>query len=220
MEFISTAVSWFLGLGSTVIVPIVLIILGLSFRVDIKKTIRGAITTGIGLAGLFLVVNLIIEALQPAVSAMATNMGLSLTLVDVNWADAGIAWGWPGVAGVLLVTLLLNGIMIALRLTKTLWVDIWSYWHGSALAGFAWALTGSVVWGVVAGVVYLIIGGLIADHMAKDIQEFHEMPGISVPCGTTAQAGLFGKYFVKVLDKFLVSKTGMLLPKVFARNLA
>jgi galactitol PTS system EIIC component len=200
MEFISTAVSWFLGLGSTVIVPIVLIILGLSFRVDIKKTIRGAITTGIGLAGLFLVVNLIIEALQPAVSAMATNMGLSLTLVDVNWADAGIAWGWPGVAGVLLVTLIVNAIMIALRLTKTLWVDIWSYWHGSALAGFAWALTGSVVWGVVAGVVYLIIGGLIADHMAKDIQEFHEMPGISVPCGTTAQAGLFGKYFVKILD--------------------
>jgi PTS system galactitol-specific IIC component len=200
MEFISTAVSWFLGLGSTVIVPIVLIILGLAFRVDIKKTIRGAITTGIGLAGLFLVVNLIISALQPAVSAMATNMGLTLTLVDVNWADAGIAWGWPGVAGVLLVTLLVNGLMIALRLTKTLWVDIWSYWHGSALAGFAWALTGNVIWGVVAGVAYLIIGGLIADIMAKDIQEFHEMPGISVPCGTTAQAGLFAKFFVKILD--------------------
>lgn len=201
MEFIATAVSWFLGLGSTVIVPIVLILLGLAFRVDIKKTIRGAIMTGIGLAGLFLIVNLIISALQPAVSAMATRMGLSLTLVDVNWADAGIAWGWPGVAGVLLVTLLVNGIMITLRLTKTLWVDIWSYWHGSAIAGFVWALTGSVPLGIVGGVAYLIIGGLLADLTAKDFQEFHGMPGISVPCGTTIQPGIVAKYVMPLMDK-------------------
>ena len=84
MEVIKTAVSWFLGLGSTVIVPIVLMILGFAFKVEAKKTIRGAIMTGVGLAGLFLIVDLIVAALQPAVAAMATRMGLSLTLVDVN----------------------------------------------------------------------------------------------------------------------------------------
>ena len=49
------------------IVPIVLIILGLIFRVGWQKAVRGGVITGIGLAGLFLVVNLIISALQPAV---------------------------------------------------------------------------------------------------------------------------------------------------------
>jgi len=66
MEFISNAVAWFLGLGSTVIVPIVLILLGLIFRVGLAKAIRGGVTTGIGLAGLFLIVDLIVAALQPA----------------------------------------------------------------------------------------------------------------------------------------------------------
>lgn len=201
MEFIQNAVAWFLGLGSTVIVPIVLMILGFAFRVEAKKTIRGAVMTGVGLAGLFLITDLIVAALEPAVGAMATRLGLSLTLVDVNWADAGIAWGWPGVAGVLLITLIVNGILISLRLTKTLWVDIWSYWHGSALAGFVWALTGNVWWGIVGGVVYLTIGGFLGDWTAKDIQEFHGMPGISVPCGTTVQAGVFAKLITKVLDK-------------------
>ena len=172
MAFIQTAVAWFLGLGSTVIVPIVLILLGLIFRVGWQKAVRGGVTVGVGLAGLFLVVDLIIAALQPAVAALATRMGLQLALVDVNWADAGIAWGWPGVAALVLTIIVVNLIMVFLRITKTLWTDVWSYWHGSALAGFVWALTGSVVWGVVGGVVYLAIGSVLSDITAKEVSGF------------------------------------------------
>ena len=201
MAFIQTAVGWFLGLGSTVIVPIVLILLGLIFRVGWQKAVRGGVTVGVGLAGLFLVVDLIIAALQPAVGALATRMDLQLTLVDVNWADAGIAWGWPGVAGVVLTIIIVNLLMVFLRLTKTLWTDVWSYWHGSALAGFVWALTGSVTWGVVGGVVYLAIGSLLSDITAKEYQEFNDMPGIGVPCGPTVQASIFAIPVVWLIDR-------------------
>ncbi|MCK7483233.1 MAG: hypothetical protein M0C28_43930 [Candidatus Moduliflexus flocculans] len=87
---------------------IVLIILGLIFRVGWQKAVRGGITTGVGLAGLFLVVNVIISALQPAVAGNGDSLWASpRRFVDVNWADAGIAWGWPGVAG-LIVSLLVS----------------------------------------------------------------------------------------------------------------
>jgi PTS system galactitol-specific IIC component len=201
MAFIQNAVGWFLGLGSTVIVPIVLILLGLVFRVGWQKAVRGGVTVGVGLAGLFLVVNLIIEALQPAVGALATRMGLELALVDVNWADAGIAWGWPGVAALVLTIIIVNLIMVFLRITKTLWTDVWSYWHGSALAGFVWALTDSVVWGVVGGVVYLAIGSLLSDITAKEYQEFNDMPGIGVPCGPTVQASIAAMPLVWLMDR-------------------
>jgi PTS system galactitol-specific IIC component len=201
MEIIQSAVGWFLGLGSTVIVPIVLIILGLAFRVGWQKAIRGGITAGIGLAGLNLIVNLIVGSLQPAVQALATRLNVAKGLVDVNWADAGIAWGWPGVAGLVLSIILVNIIMVVLKLTKTIWTDVWSYWHGSALAGFVWALTGSIPLGVVGGVLYLVCGSLISDHTAKKYQEFNDMPGIGVPCGTTAQASLFAIPIVWVLDR-------------------
>ena len=202
MEILQSAVAWFLGLGSTVIVPIVLIILGLIFRVGFAKAVRGGVTTGVGLAGLFLVVNLIISALQPAVQALATNMGISKSFVDVNWADAGIAWGWPGVAGLIVTLLIVNILMVVFKLTKTLWTDVWSYWHGSALAGFVWALTGgNVVLGIIAGVLYLVLGSLMSDLTAKKYQEFNDMPGIGVPCGTTVQASLFAMPIVWVLDR-------------------
>src|SRR5512137_407806 len=121
MGILSTAVGWLLSLGSSLIVMIVLIILGLIFRVGWQKAVRGGLTTGVGLAGLFLVVNLIVSALQPAVQALADRMGIAKTIVDVNWADAGIAWGWPGVAGVILAIIVVNVIMVLLKLTKTIW---------------------------------------------------------------------------------------------------
>lgn len=202
MQFLSTAVAWFLGLGSTVLVPIILIVLGLAFRVGWQKAVRGGVTVGVGLAGLFLVVNLIIEALQPAVDALATRLGIAKTLVDVNWADAGIAWGWPGVAALIVTIIVVNVIMVVLKLTKTIWTDVWSYWHGSALAGFVWAMTGgNVTWGVVAGVLYLVLGGLMSDVTAKTYQEFNDMPGIGVPCGTTVQASIFAMPVVWLLDR-------------------
>lgn len=201
MEFVQTAVAWFLGLGSTVIVPIVLIIMALIFRVPWQKAVRGGVTTGVGLAGLFLVVDLIIAALQPAVEALATRLGVAKSLVDVNWADAGIAWGWPGVAGLVVAIILVNLIMVVLRMTKTIWTDVWSYWHGSALAGFVWAMTGSVLLGVVAGVIYLVIGSLLSDRTAKMYQEFNDMPGIGVPCGTTVQASFIAMPVVWLLDR-------------------
>lgn len=201
MEFIQQAVTWFLGLGSTVLVPIVLIILGLIFRVGWQKAVRGGVTTGVGLAGLFLIVDLIVAALQPATQALADRMGVSLALVDVNWADAGIAWGWPGVAGVVLGILLVNIILVVLKLQKTIWTDVWSYWHGSALGGFIWGLTGNVTYGVIGAIVYLTIGAWLSDLTAKRYQEFNDMPGIGVPCGTTVQASIFAIPVVWLLDR-------------------
>lgn len=202
MGILSTIVNWLLGLGSSLLVMIVLIILGLIFRVGWSKAVRGGITTGVGLAGLFLVVNLIINALQPAVAEMATRFGISKTFVDVNWADAGIAWGWPGIAGLIVTLLIVNILMVVFKLTKTLWTDVWSYWHGSALAGFVWALTdGNVVLGIAAGVLYLVLGSLMSDLTAKKYQEFNDMPGIGVPCGTTVQASLFAMPVIWLLDR-------------------
>jgi galactitol PTS system EIIC component len=201
MSIITSAVTWFLGLGSTVMVPIILIILGLIFRVGWQKAVRGGVTTGIGLAGLFLIVNLIVAALQPAVEAIATRLGVAKALVDVNWSDCGIAWGWPGVAGVILGVLVVNIILVVLKLQKTVWTDVWSYWHGSAIGGIIWGLTGSIPLGVLGAVIYLICGAWFSDLTAKRYQEFNEMPGIGVPCGPTVMASLFAIPVVWVLDR-------------------
>ena len=201
LNAILNGVTWVLGLGESMIVLIVLLILGVAFQVGFSKALRGAMTTAIGLAGLFLVVDLIVSALEPAVQAIATRFHVAKAVIDVNWADAGIAWGWPGVAGVVLGIIVINVIMILLKMTKTAWTDVWSYWHGSAIGGIIWGLTGSVPLGILGAVVYLAIGSVLSDLTAKKYQEFNDMPGIAVPCGPTVQASLFAIPVVWVLDR-------------------
>jgi len=201
MHTILSALEWFVGLGSSVMIAIVLTVLGTAFGAGFTKSLRGGIITGVGLAGLFLVVDLILEALAPAINDMATRLDLTLRLVDVGWADAGLAWSWPGTAGVILGIIAVNILMVVLKLTKTLWTDVWSYWHGQVCGAFVWTLTGNLTYGIIAAVIYLVIGSLLSDITAKRYQEYNDMPGIGVPCGPTVLASVFAIPVVKVINK-------------------
>lgn len=201
MEGLMNSVSTVLGnLGSSVLVAVVMFIFGLIFKAGFSKSLRGGIYAGIGLAGLSIIVNTAVDQLTPAIQAFAGRFHTSLNVADVGWGSSGIAFAWPGLALVIIGILVINAIMILTKLTKTMWTDIWSIWHGNVLGGFVWALTGGNVFlGVLAGVLFLAIGSKIADITAKDYQEFNGMPGIAVPC-TVSLLGVFAKWFNKLID--------------------
>ncbi len=189
------------SLGGPVLVMIVLFILGLVFRAGFSKSLRGSIYAGIGLAALFVIVNNATATLTPAIQAFAERFDTNLVVTDVGWGgSAGIAFTWPGLAIVIVATMLVNALMVVLKLTKTMWTDIWSFWHGQVVGGFVWYLTGSVTLGVIAAVIFLVIGSWIGDFTAKKYQEFNGMPGISVPCAVSL-LGLFAGPFNALLDK-------------------
>jgi galactitol PTS system EIIC component len=206
MSVIVNALNWFVGLGPAVLVATVLLILGTAFGAGFKKSLRGGITTGIGLTGLFLIVDLIVGAITPVTISMAERLNIQLSLIDVGWADAGVAWGWPGVAAVMIGIIVVNLIMVFFKLTKTLWTDVWSFWHGQVTAAFVWVATGSLVLGVAAGILYLVIGSLFSDITAKRYQEFNDMPGIGVPCGPTVIISMFAIPMANLLSKIPLIK--------------
>lgn len=180
------------SLGGPVLVAIVMFLLGLIFQAGLSKSLRGGLYAGIGLAGLFVVVNAVTASLTPAIQAFAARFDTTLTLTDVGWGSAGIAFSWPGLAMVIVGVMVVNAVLVLLGIVKTMWTDIWSYWHGQVVGGFVWYMSGSVVLGVAAAIVFLTLGSFIADYTAKRYQEFNGMPGISVPC-TVSFAGIFAQ---------------------------
>lgn len=188
------------SLGGPVLVAMVMFILGLVFRASLKNSIRGGIYAGIGLAGLFVIVNNATTTLTPAIQAFSQRFNTSLTVTDVGWGSAGIAFSWPGLALVIIAIIAVNAIMILTGLTKTMWTDIWSYWHGQVVGGFVWYATGSIMLGVAAAVIFLVIGSWVGDYTAKKYQEFNGLPGISVPCAVTL-LGVFAGPFNGLIEK-------------------
>jgi PTS system galactitol-specific IIC component len=172
------------GLGSTVLLPIIIFLLGLLFRDRPGRALRSGLTVGIGFVGLGLVISLLISSLAPATEALIKRTGMQLTAMDVGWpVAAAIAFGTTVGAIIVPVAFIWNVVLLAVRGTKTLNVDIWNFWH--------YAFTGSLIVGITHNVLYGVIGALfhatlalvIADWTAKRVQDFFKLPGVSIPQG-------------------------------------
>ena len=181
-----------LNLGGPILVTLVMFILGICFQAGFKKSFRGGIYAGIGLAGLFVITGAATAALEPAIVELSLIMGKSATVMDTGWANAGLAFSWPGAAFTIIAVIIVNLILIMLRLVKTMWTDMWSYWHGQVIGCFVWAMTDNLLLGVLGATIFLTANSFFADYSAKRYQEFNGMPGISVPC-TVSHSKTFAK---------------------------
>lgn len=130
MDGLMNVVQSILGAGASVMLPIIIFIVGIIFRVPIKKAIISGITVGIGMIGINLVINVLTTNVGPAAQAMVERFGLNLTIIDAGWpAVSAGTWAQPIAAVMIPVILIVNLIMLALNRTKTLNIDIWNYWH-------------------------------------------------------------------------------------------
>ena len=83
----------FISAGAYVMLPIIITILGLAFRLPVSKAFKSGITITCGFVGINLLVNLLKSAVTPAASAMVTNFGLHLDVTDVGWgAISSVTW--------------------------------------------------------------------------------------------------------------------------------
>lgn len=185
METIKSIFDFLTGLGSPVMLPIIIFILGLILGQKISRAFISAITVGVGFIGLGLVITLLFDALGPATAALVEATGIQLNALDVGWGvAAAIAFGTVVGSLVFIVALGVNLIMLVFRWTKTLNVDMWNYWHYAFTGSLVYLVTdGNLVLGLIAAAIHAIVSLLIADWTAKDVQDFFKIPGVSIPQG-------------------------------------
>jgi len=185
MQTIKSIFDFLTGLGSPVMLPIVIFILSLILGQKVSRAFTSSLTIGVGFIGLGLVISLLFQSLGPATDALVKTTGLRLTSLDVGWGvAAAIAFGTAVGSLVFVVALSVNLVMLALNLTKTLNVDLWNYWHYAFTGSLVYLVTGgNLLLGLIAAAIHAAVALLIADWIAKDVQDFFKLPGISIPQG-------------------------------------
>jgi len=185
METIKSIFDFLTGLGSPVMLPIIIFILGLILGQKVGRAFISAITVGVGFIGLGLVITLLFDALGPATAALVEATGIQLNALDVGWGvAAAIAFGTAVGSLVFIVALGVNLIMLVFNWTKTLNVDMWNYWHYAFTGSLVYLVTGgSLVLGLIAAAIHAVVALLIGDWTAKDVQGFFKIPGVSIPQG-------------------------------------
>ena len=181
METLLNLVQGFLDIGAVAMLPIFITIMGLVFGMGFFKSLKNGLLVGIGFQGISLVITFMMEAIDPVITYFSSaGSSVSFSIVDVGWASlAAAAWASPFAAIVLPAGFVLNFIMIKLKRTKTLNVDVWNYWHFIFTAtivyyillsgGFSVAIASVIGFIVALAVSYLAC--VIGDKIAKAWQE-------------------------------------------------
>jgi PTS system galactitol-specific IIC component len=180
------------NLGATVVLPIIIFLIAWIMGAKPGRAFRAGVTIGIAFIGINLVIGLMWGTLSDVGQRMVQNTGVQLTVMDVGWpAAAAIAFGTQVGLWVIPIAILVNIVLLLTKVTKTLNIDVWNYWHFAFIGSLVAIASRSLLWGLVASAVAAAMALFFGDWTAKAVQSFYNLPGISIPHMTTAPGVLF-----------------------------
>ena len=140
MEAILGFFQEFINLGAAILLPVVIAILGKFFGMKLGHAIKSGLLVGIGFQGLVLAVNLLITTIQPVMDYYKA-LGSGYDALEVGFAALGAAsWTVPFAVFVIPAIIIVNLILVRLKITKVLNVDIWNFMHFLVPGALAYAL--------------------------------------------------------------------------------
>lgn len=203
MESILASIGQLLNnLGSLIVLPIVIALLGLILGMKITHAVRSGLTLAIAFIGINLTVGLLGEKMSTIGSAFAERTGTGLDVIDIGWpAASALAFNTAVGNAIIPLGIVLNIILILLGLTQTLDVDIWNFWHQAFIGAIVAYITGSFALGLLAAAINVVMALFLADWSAPLIQRYFKLPGISFPHLQSAGYMLLAVPFAWLLNK-------------------
>lgn len=202
MKFIMDIFNFFIAAGPTVMLPVIITIIGLIFGLKISKAFKSGLTLGIGFAGIKLILDFMTTNVGPAAKAMVDRTGVHLDALDVGWGSiAAVTWASPIIAILIFAILIVNIILLVLKRTQTLDVDIWNYHHMAIVGVMVYFVTKNVLLGVGASIVMAIITFKLSDWSQPLVEDFFGIPGVSLPTVSALSSLVIAWPMNWVLDK-------------------
>jgi PTS system galactitol-specific IIC component len=197
MQQLLNAVQAILNVGAVALLPIMVMIIGLFFRMKPSNAVKSGLLVGIGFQGLSLVIGLLFTTINPVIQYY-TTMGAGFTTTDMGWAAVGAAsWSVPFAPIAIPLIFLLNIVMLKLHWTKVMNVDIWNFIHMLIPGALAYALFDSTLIGVSVTLICAVIALKFGEKLAPEWQEQFGLEGTT--CTTVSFVLMYP--LLKLLDK-------------------
>ncbi|HHY94039.1 MAG TPA: PTS sugar transporter subunit IIC [Firmicutes bacterium] len=198
---------FFSALGAPVILPVFIFLFAVALRVKARDAFRSALLIGIALVGINMVVGFFTTQITPSVNDMVKNSGVNLPYLDVGWGAAA-AIAYASRVGLLVIPLAIgiNLLALALRLTDTLNLDVWNFWHYAFAGSLTAAFTGSLWLGFLAAVVAELFSLFFADWMQPAARQYYGYEGVSFTTISSVEYIPFAIAVNWVLDRLGLGK--------------
>jgi galactitol PTS system EIIC component len=180
MESLKHFLSAFFGFKAYVMLPVIIFMIALAVRLPLKRALLSTVSLAAGFAGVFIAFNFFVTNISPAVQQLSQVRGLNFPVLDVGWPPlAAITWASPLAAISIPMVLIANLLMLATGLTRTIYIDIWNYWHFAMIGALVLALSGSMWLGLSATLLIAIYCFKLTEWTAPDVEREMGLKGIS-----------------------------------------
>lgn len=188
-------------MGPAILMPIISFVVSILIRMKIGVALKAALLIGVGFTGLNMSIDLLLTQLGPATKAMIRSLGVNLTVVDTGWAvTSQIGWGSKIMPFAVVTFLGINLLMFALKLTKTIDIDVFNYWSFLAIGAMVFSITKSIIISVVCIATLFGLVLIVADKTAGKMQTVFGVKGLSFPHLTNIVYIPFGIVVTKIID--------------------
>lgn len=183
--------------------PIIFTIIGFLIGMGLGKSLKSGLSVGVGFAGLSLVTGMLTDNLGPVVTKMTELYHLKTTILDVGWPTASQIAYSSAIGGLMIpICIGVNIVLILLKMTKTMNMDIWNYWHYAFVGSIIYVATGSFVWGVFGAVANFILTICLSDHYMPRVQKFYgNIAGVAIAFPITALYAPFAEAFNWIMNR-------------------
>lgn len=198
----ANVINYVIDMGASVMLPIVIAIISIAIGIKVGKAVRSGLMIGVGFVGMGLIVDMMNTEVGPAAQAMSERFGLTLSAVDVGWPGMSpITWASPIATVAIPVAIGVNILMLLLKMTKTVNVDVWNIWHMTFTGAIAYAVTGNFAIGILGVVIHAAISYKLGDLWAPILTDYFELDGLTSPHGTSAYMAPFACMVDWVIDR-------------------
>lgn len=158
------------GLGSFLLIPVFFFLLGLAARVGFQRAGQCALAVLGSTVAMQLLISTLTGQLQTLVNSMIDTYSLSTGADNLHWQTAAemtlnsdiLYWVLPG-------AVLLNLLMLALKVTRVLNMDLWSLWQAAFVGVLVQQLTGESWYGLTAAALMIVLHIILADVFAPAV---------------------------------------------------
>ncbi|RHM54061.1 PTS galactitol transporter subunit IIC [Mitsuokella sp. AF33-22] len=202
MDALLSVVQYFVNLGASVMLPIVIFIVAIALGTPLGKAVKSGLSIGIGFVGIGLIVNFMLTNLSPAAQAMSANFGISMSVIDIGWPGMSpMTWASRIALVAIPVAIVVNLVMLALKMTRVVNIDIWNIWHFAFTGAIVDIATGSYTLGIIAVCIHAAFAYKIGDWFAPTVNRYFGLEGIAMPHGTTGWFAPISVFVDFVIDK-------------------
>ncbi len=180
MDSLQQFLTAFFSFKAYVMLPIIILMIALAVRLPLRRALMSTVALAAGFAGVFIAFNFFVANISPAVQQLSTVRGLNFPVLDVGWPPlAAITWASPLAAISIPIILFANLLMLAMGLTRTVYIDIWNYWHFALVGALVLNTSGSMLLGLSATLLVAIYCFKMAEWTTPDVEREMNLKGIA-----------------------------------------